>query len=143
MVGASYSAQHSRYLTGNGAADLLASANPQFRKVPNAPEHLASVRGAVPILAHGLLASTRISIEGPRFDRHDQADDPEPQGKTDPAVVWDLVFSGEEPRWGLRYAIGVYNAFDWRYSVPVSNEFRQNTIVQNGRTFLANVNLTF
>jgi len=143
MVGASYSAQHSRYLAGASASDLFGSANPQFRKVPNAPEHLASVRGAVPVLSHALLASTRVSIEGPRFDRHDQANDAEPQGKTDPAVVWDFVFSGEEPRWGLRYAFGVYNAFDWRYSVPVSNEFRQNAIVQNGRTFLANASVTF
>jgi outer membrane receptor protein involved in Fe transport len=51
--------------------------------------------------------------------------------------------SGQESRWGLRWAFGVYNVFDWRYSVPVSNEFRQNTIVQNGRTFLATANVTF
>ncbi|HEX9296238.1 MAG TPA: TonB-dependent receptor [Polyangiaceae bacterium] len=143
MLAASYSAQHSRYLRGAGLSDLLGSAHPDFRRVPNAPEHLASLRAGVPILSHALLASTRISIEGPRFDRHDEASDPEPQGETDAAAIWDFVLSGEEARWGLRYAFGIYNVFDWRYSVPVSNEFRQKTIVQNGRTFLATANLTF
>jgi outer membrane receptor protein involved in Fe transport len=144
MLSASYSAQHSRYLPSMSVSDVLGSKdNPAFRRVPNAPEHLASIRGAAPILARALLASTRISIEGPRFDRHEQVDDPVQQGTTDPAVVWDFVLSGEEQRWGLHYAFGLYNAFDWRYSVPVSNEFTQNTIVQNGRTVMANASINF
>jgi outer membrane receptor protein involved in Fe transport len=144
MLSASYAAQHSRYLPSASASDIFASKdNPAFRRVPNAPEHLASIRGAAPILSRALLVSTRISIEGPRFDRHDEFDDPEQQGTTDPAVVWDFVLSGEEPRWGLHYAFGLYNAFDWRYSVPISNEFTQNTIVQNGRTFMASASVTF
>jgi hypothetical protein len=94
-------------------------------------------------LSRALLVSTRVSIEGPRFDRHDESDDPEKQGTTDPAVVWDFVLSGEEQRWGLHYAFGLYNAFDWRYSVPISNEFTQNTMVQNGRTVMASASLNF
>jgi outer membrane receptor protein involved in Fe transport len=144
MLGASYSAQHSRYLPGTSLSDLAgANDHPAYRRVPNAPEHLFSMRGAVPILSRALLASTRISIEGPRFDRHEDSDDPIPQVKTDAAVVWDFVLSGEEQRWGLRYSFGLYNVFDWRYSVPVSNEFTQNTMVQNGRTLLATANVTF
>jgi len=144
MMGVSYSFQHSRFLPGAGLTDLFGASNsPALRKVANAPEHLASIRGAVPILSHALLASTRLSFEGPRFDKHEEAIDPIAQGKTDPAVIWDFVFSGEEQRWGLRYSVGVYNAFDWRYSVPVSVEFRQNTIVQNGRTLLASASVAF
>jgi outer membrane receptor for ferrienterochelin and colicin len=144
MLSMSYAAQHSRYLPSTSVSDLLGSKdNPAFRRVPNAPEHLASIRGAVPILSRALLASTRISIEGPRFDRHDESDDPVAQQSTEPSVVWDFVLSGEEPRWGLRYSFGLYNAFDWRYSVPISNEFTQNTMVQNGRTFLATANVSF
>ncbi|HKQ67891.1 MAG TPA: TonB-dependent receptor [Polyangiaceae bacterium] len=144
MVGASYSTQHSRYLAGASVADFFGGdGNPRFRHVPNAPEHLVSVRGAVPILARALLASTRVSVEGPRFDRHDAIVDSSPQGQTDPAFLWDVVLSGEEQRWGLRYSLGVYNAFDSRYRSPVSNEFRQKTIVQNGRTFLATANVVF
>jgi hypothetical protein len=32
---------------------------------------------------------------------------------------------------------------DWRYTVIPSGEFRQRQIVQNGRTFLASVTLSF
>jgi outer membrane cobalamin receptor len=148
MVSASYSLQHSRYLSGAGLSEIFGTTDsPEFRHVPNAPEHLASIKGAVPILSHALLASTRISIEGPRYDRHDRNNDPNdtaPQGKTDPAAIWDFVLSGDEARWGLRYSLGIYNVFDWRYSVPVANEFKPiDTIVQNGRTLLASANVTF
>jgi outer membrane receptor protein involved in Fe transport len=144
MLSASYSAQHSRYVPSTSLSDLVGSSDhPDFRRVPNAPEHLVSMRGAVPILSRALLASTRISIEGPRFDRHEAVVDPIRQRSTDPAVVWDFVISGEEPRWGLRYSFGLYNVFDWRYSAPVSNEFKQNTMIQNGRTLLATANVTF
>jgi len=144
MLGVSYSAQHSRYLPGASMSDIFGSRQSgDLRHVPNAPEHLASIRGAVPILSHALLASTRISVEGPRFDRHDQASDATSQRQTDAAAIWDLVLSGDEPRWGLRYSLGIYNVFDWRYSVPVSAEFTQNTIVQNGRTLHASASVTF
>jgi outer membrane receptor protein involved in Fe transport len=144
MLSASYSAQHSRYVPSTSLSDLFGSSDhPDFRRVPNAPEHLASFRGAVPILSRALLATTRISIEGPRFDRYEKVDDAVRQRSTDAAVVWDFVLSGDEPRWGLRYSLGLYNVFDWRYSVPVSNEFKQTTIIQNGRTVLATANVTF
>jgi outer membrane receptor protein involved in Fe transport len=58
-------------------------------------------------------------------------------------VLWDIVLSGTEQRWGLSYAFGVYNAFDWRWSVPVSPEFLQTTMPQDGRTFLATASKTF
>jgi outer membrane receptor protein involved in Fe transport len=144
MLGTSYSVQRSRYLASTAADDAFTMRpNPELREVPNAPEHLVSVRGAVPILSRALLASTRLAMESGRYDRHEEVSDPVRQSKTDAAIIWDLVLSGEEQRWGLRYAIGIYNAFDWRYSAPVSNEFRQNTIAQNGRTFLASCGATF
>jgi outer membrane receptor protein involved in Fe transport len=66
-----------------------------------------------------------------------------PQTETNPAVLWDLMLSGQEPRFHIRYSLGVYNAFNWKYTVPVSGEFTQpsgaslGTIVQNGRTLMA------
>jgi hypothetical protein len=113
--------------------------------VPNAPEHLASIRGAVPILSRALQASTRLSIEGPRWDRNDDPSTTSaPQGRTEPSAIWDIVLSGTETRWKLSYAFGVYNAFDWRYSVPVSKELQPlTTITQSGRTFLATAGLQF
>jgi hypothetical protein len=84
--------------------------------------------------------ATRLTLEGPRHDRNESIDD-DPQGRTDPAVIWDLVLSGEEERWGLHYALGVYNAADYRYALPLSSEFTSLTMPQDGRTILASLGL--
>ena len=39
--------------------------------------------------------------------------------------------------------LGLYNALDWRYSLPASREFRQSAIPQNGRTLLLSVALDY
>ena len=150
MVAAQYSFQHSKYVASTGVGDVLSQKqNVNFRQVPNAPEHLASVTGSVPILGRALLASTRLTMNSARWDRNDQPTDPvtgqaaPPQGHTEPVVLWDIVLSGTEQRWGVTYAVGVYNAFDWRWSVPVSPEFLQTTMPQDGRTFLATLSKVF
>ena len=150
MVAASYSLQRSKYVASTALGDLVAQKqNTAFREVPNAPEHIASMTGAVPILARMLVASSRLTFNSGRWDRYDQPVDPvsgvpnPQQSHTEPVVLWDIVLSGTEQRWGLSYAFGVYNAFDWRWSVPVSPEFLQTTIPQDGRTFLATVSKTF
>lgn len=145
MVSASYSFQKSRYLKSGTLGDIVGFKQAaDLREVPNSPSHLASLKGAVPIIGRALLLMNRVSIEGPRADRNDRegAGLP-PQRETPSAFLWDIVFSGSEPRWGLSYAVGVYNAFDTRWAVPVSAEFRQTTMPQNGRTFLASGALTF
>lgn len=143
MVAASYAYQRSRYVASTSVGDVLAQKqNQDLRQVPNSPEHLASIKAAAPILSRALEAATRVTVMGPRWDRSDQATDPA-QGRTQPAVLWDVVLSGTEQRWRLSYAIGVYNAFDWRWTVPVSPEFRQTTMPQSGRTFLATAGVTF
>ncbi|HEY3234108.1 MAG TPA: TonB-dependent receptor, partial [Polyangiaceae bacterium] len=143
MLGASYGFTHAQFLASGGASDLFVlKSNPAKRHAANAPQHSASVKGAVPLLARALTAATRLTLEDVRYDRFEDEDPTaEPQRRTDAAVVWDIVLSGEEKRFGLSYAFGVYNAFDWRYSLPVSPEFRQRTIEQDGRTFLASLGL--
>ena len=131
MLGATYSYQHASY-TGGG----------NLRDVANSIEHVGSVRGAMPIIGRTLMGMTRLTVEGPRPDRNESPTDP-PQTTTDPGVVWDLVLSGEIDRMGLRYNLGVYNALDWKYQIVPSGEFRQRTLVQNGRTFLASVTMSF
>ena len=102
------------------------------------------IKGGVPILGRALLLTNRISVEGPRHDRNDREGVGLPeQRETPPALLWDIVFSGQESRWGLSYAIGVYNAFDARWTVPVSAEFRQTTMPQAGRSLLASGAITF
>jgi outer membrane receptor protein involved in Fe transport len=143
MLGASYSFQRSRYLASESLTSLFSGKTAEgLREVPNSPNHGGSVRGAAPILGRALLLTSRLTAEAPRWDRNDVDGSP-PQGRTQPALLWDVVLSGSEARWGLSYALGLYNAFDTRWTVPLSTEFRQTKIVQNGRTVLASAGLTF
>lgn len=143
MLQATYGYQHSTYLASESSADLFGLKKaPGTRNVANSPEHLASIKAAAPILARGLTAATRVTLEGIRYDRYENDGDPA-QGKTNAAVIWDLILSGREERWGLGYSIGAYNVGDWRYSFPVSGEFTQRAVQQNGRTFLASADITF
>jgi outer membrane receptor protein involved in Fe transport len=154
MASASYSFAHSVYLKDGSFSSIATLAqDPTRREVPNAPEHLASIRGGAPILGRALMAMTRLSFTSGRYDINDRQSTlavPEPpQTMTNPAVVWDLVLSGQEPRFHIRYSLGMYNVFDWKYSVPVSAEFSQpsgatlGTIVQNGRTVMAAAYVNF
>lgn len=145
MVSASYSFQKSRYLKSGSLGDIFGFKRAaDLREVPNSPNHLASLKGGVPILGRALMLMNRVTFEGSRPDRNDQEGVGLPAQRDTPAtVLWDIVLSGAEARWGLSYAFGVYNAFDSRWSVPVSAEFRQTTMPQNGRTFLASGALTF
>lgn len=143
MLGGSYSFQKSRYLASDSLGDFFAfDQAPNLREVPNSPNHLASIRGGVPILSRALMLMSRLTFEGPRFDRND-ADGLPAQRSTPSAFIWDLVFSGSEARWGLNYGIGLYNAFDARWRAPISAEFRPTTIVQSGRTVMAFASVTF
>jgi outer membrane receptor for ferrienterochelin and colicin len=143
MLQASYEYQHATYLASTSAADFLAlRKDSAMRNVENSPEHLATFKAAAPILARGLTAATRITFEGPRYDRYESVGEPA-QGRTASTVIWDLVLSGHEDRWGFRYSLGAYNVADLRYALPVSNEFSQRSILQNGRTFLASMDVAF
>ncbi len=131
MASATVSVQKAQYLDA-----------PTLREVPNSPLTLGSLKCAAPIVGRSLMAMMRVSIEGPRFDSDNTTADPE-QGRTRAGVVGDLVFSGEVERLNARYAVGAYNLADSRYESVPSREYRQRTILQNGRTFLANVSVSF
>lgn len=144
MLGASYTYQRATVLAGESVDDLVSlRQDPGVRRVSNTPEHLGAIKGAVPILGRDVTLASRLSIEGPRYDRYETVGDPEPQHRGKGFAVWDLVFSGYESHFGLRWAAGVYNAFDWRYALPLSPEFSQRKITQNGRTFLFSSDVTF
>jgi hypothetical protein len=144
MVAASYSFQRSAYLASESISSLLSlDRSSDFREVPNAPAHLASLKGAIPLLTRAVTLMNRLSYESGRYDTNDRADPDSLQGRTPGAWIWDLVVSGNETRFGLDYSVGVYNAFDSRGSYPVSAEFRQLSTPALGRSFLAAANLTF
>jgi outer membrane receptor protein involved in Fe transport len=143
MLSASYSFQRSRFLSGSSASALLGfEQSAEFRRVANSPEHLGSVKGALPILGRAVALASRMTFESGRFDRNEQRADA-PQSKYPGFVVWDIVLTGREERHGFSWAAGVYNAFDWRYALPVSAEFTQRAIAQDGRSFLFSADLTF
>jgi len=134
MLAGNVSVQKTRYLSDSEG---------EYRKLPNSPELLGAVRGGIPIVPRALVLTSRVSYVGPRWDRYERNDAAETQEKTDPALIWDLVFTGEAERTGIRWGVGVYNAFDWRWVAPVSGEFRQRSILQNGRTFYASLSVAF
>jgi len=112
-------------------------------EVPNSPLILAAIKGAVPIIGRQLMLMSRLSYEGERFDNAIAVGTGAPQGTTDPGLIWDIVFSGEIERLGVRYAVGAYNVMDWQYQAVPSVEFAQRVIPQRGRTFLASVSASF
>ncbi len=143
MVAANYTLQKAEYLN-----------DPNAREVPNSPRHLGSIKGVVPIVGRALTLGTRLSVIGPSYDLNKRntalgCDDGNgnlqcaPQGKTDAGAVWDIVLSGEAERLKLRYAVGLYNAMDWKYSTVPSAEYAQRTIRQPGRNVYAQVTMSF
>jgi outer membrane receptor protein involved in Fe transport len=124
MIGASYGYQLARYRK-RPEAELAGDL-----RIINAPAHLGSFRGAVPVVPGIAVLAGRVSVEGPRRISLESEDD------TDPAVVADVVLSGEATRYALRWSAGVYNLFDWRYDVPITEGARSKTLIQSGRTFL-------
>lgn len=134
MVSASYSYARAQYLEDDGEN--------LHRRVPNSPEHMASVRGAVPLFGKALGLASRLTVEAPRFDRYIKETDPKEQTETEPVVIWDIVLSGQVDVGGLRYNVGVYNVGDWRWRAPTASQYTVEKFPQNGRTFLASLNLT-
>ncbi|WP_437484784.1 TonB-dependent receptor [Sorangium sp. So ce1014] len=138
MASASYSYAKAQYLEDSGVDNL--------RQVPNSPEHMASFRGAVPLFGKALGLASRLTIEAPRYDRNvkeGRLEDGVPeQTQTEPAVIWDIVLSGQVDVGGLRYNVGVYNVGDWRYTAPTAAQYTIAKFPQNGRTFLASLNMS-
>jgi outer membrane receptor protein involved in Fe transport len=114
---------------------------PGGRLVPNSIQHLASVKGGFPIAGRALGAFSRLTFEGPRADANARPGDP-PQGKSNPGLLWDLVFSGDLDALRIQYNVGLYNVADWRHSSIPSAEFLQRRFPQPGRTVLASLTWT-
>jgi outer membrane receptor for ferrienterochelin and colicin len=113
------------------------------RPVTNVPGTIGSIRGAIPLLGRGLTMTHRLTYNGPRWDRFENESEP-PQERTGAALLWDAVLGGESDNGDWRYAVGAYNLFDWRWTVPTSAEFGVlRSIPQNGRTFLASLSASF
>jgi outer membrane receptor protein involved in Fe transport len=104
-------------------------------RLRNAPEHLASFKGVVPLVPELASLGLRMTLEAPRLDEQEIA--------TDTHVIADLTLSGLVRRFGVTYTVGAYNLADQRYSYPVSLAYLSRTMLQNGRTFLADLKVAW
>ena len=131
MVSGFYGYQRSQYVSPNTPALV------QDPRLVNAPEHNAGVKAVMPVLPELVSIGARAALEAPR--RIDVTSD----NVTGTAVVADVTLSGYVSRFGLRYVVGVYNLFDWTYALPVANTYATATMPQNGRTFLADIEIEY
>jgi outer membrane receptor protein involved in Fe transport len=127
MFGATYGYQYARYLDPQHGNPRLVAA----------PEHLASIRGVVPIVSELVSFGARATLEAPRRI------DTETDDTTPTSVIVDATVSGNVSRFGIRYTLGVYNLAGWHYALPVTENFLGRTMPQNGRTFLFDVSGTY
>jgi outer membrane receptor for ferrienterochelin and colicins len=124
---ASYNVQHTRFLGTTFAMPALT----------NAPDHQGSLKMVAPLLPPYASAAVRATFVGPRRVRQDTDE------WTTPALLGDVVVSGQVTRLGLRYSFGVYNVLDWRWNVPVTQTFVTRTMPQQGRTFAVHLQASF
>jgi outer membrane receptor protein involved in Fe transport len=107
---------------------------PADRRLPNAPTNYAGLKLIFPIVTSSMTGAFRAALEDRRrFD-------PAVTERSDRAVVADAVVSGLIGRHGLRYAAGVYNIFNWQYSLPAV-PYASPTMPQNGRSFVFSLTL--
>lgn len=139
MVSAFYSFQRPQF-TDVKSDDPVVLANPSLLANPrlvNAPEHLAGLRGVVPVVPDLANLALRFTLEAPRRVSLESDE------TTRLAGVADLTLSGNVKKFGVGYVVGVYNIADSRYSLPITSTYYSRLSPQNGRTFLANLNITY
>jgi len=128
MAALQYGYIHARYAS-SPTDDPTA---PQSTKLPNAPTNYAGFKVIFPIVSSSLNGALRAAFEDARRI------DTTTTSESDRAVVADAVISGVLGRYGLRYAFGVYNLFNWKYSLPAV-PYASNLMPQNGRSFMFSV----
>lgn len=97
------------------------------RLLTNAPRHLLKANVHVPIVKQYLSAGVEAQYTGSRRIPAG--------GETGGFLITNLTFLSRELAKGLEISATVYNMFDRKYGDPASNEFRQDTIPQDGRSF--------
>jgi outer membrane receptor for ferrienterochelin and colicin len=138
MVSAYYSYEHAAYVNSN-------LANPQL---VNAPQHLASLKGVVPVLPDLVSLAARVTLEAPRRIAAPSAV-ATPQAivntnaTTPTSVVADLTVSGHLKKYHVGYVLGVYNVLDSRYAYPVTAKYLNTVLQQPGRTFLGDITVEY
>jgi outer membrane receptor for ferrienterochelin and colicins len=97
------------------------------RLLTNSPKHLLKLNIHVPIIKKNLFTGIEAQYTGPRRTLAGN--------NTGGFAVANLTLLSRELIEGLEISGNIYNLFDKKYGDPASNEFRQNVIPQDGRTF--------
>ncbi|MBA4417333.1 MAG: TonB-dependent receptor [Syntrophus sp. (in: bacteria)] len=97
------------------------------RSMTNSPKHLAKLNIFSPLISKKL--STGLELQYTSSRRTFNGD------STGGFVIANLTLLSREVIKDLEVSGTIYNLFNKKYGDPVSNEFRQNIIVQDGRTF--------
>jgi hypothetical protein len=137
MLSAYYSYEHADYINYTNLVDP---------RLVNAPQHLGSFKGVVPVISDVLSLAARITMEAPRRiagSTDPGSQQPSTTADTPWAAVADLVASGNLKTFGVTYALGVYNVMDSKYVYPVSPSYLSSTLQQPGRTFVGDVTFTW
>jgi len=101
----------------------------------NSPAHLAGLRAAVPVGRTGATLANRLRLESSRETLAGQTAAWRP--------LWDVTVTGDLPAEGLRWGLGVRNAFDQRTTHPVSSELAPlSDVPQSSRSLFASLDLT-
>ena len=143
MVSAYYSYEHAAFIDPSGVPGF-----PSNPELVNAPEHLAALKGVVPVLPDLISLAARITLEAPRRITFPPPGSPSDvvsnsNATTPTAVIGDLTLSGNVKRFGVGYVLGVYNVGDAHYAYPVSPANASAVFQQPGRTFLGDITVTW
>jgi outer membrane receptor protein involved in Fe transport len=126
-----YAFQHSRDLEAGPLFGRAATA------IVNSPEHLVYLRAVRPVVRRLIVLGGELVYGSPRLRRDGQ--------HTAHMALANLTVSGALASARLRYALSVYNLFDWRYGIPVGDEYldAQQEVRQLGRSFLVSLSAGF
>lgn len=118
-------------VTGRASYTLQSSRNQgSGLRLTNSPTHVAQVLARAPVGRRGLYAS---------FETRYLSDRRTIAGATVPAnAVSNVTLWARHRATGLEITASVYNLFDRQFADPGSEEHRQDSILQNGRTLRLN-----
>jgi iron complex outermembrane receptor protein len=103
------------------------------QQLSNSPENLGQLQLSAPLWRDKLFASMELEAMS---DRQTASGN-----NVGPVWLVNATLFSQKIAKGLEVSASIYNLFDWRYSDPVSPDFTQDSIQQDGRQF--RVKLTY
>lgn len=97
------------------------------QRLSNSPEHLGQLQLSVPLWRDKLFASMELEAMSVRQTASGN--------NVGPVWLVNATLFSQKIAKGLEVSASIYNLFGWRYSDPVSPDFSQDSIQQDGRQF--------